>query len=200
MLVQSPVFMPIHAGAPARNTRCCRVETRLDAFRSTINAAPAGAARHAAKSAVLAFRVGRSTQTTDTRASTALLSLEYERFREGYSIAPVKPQRKKASDMPRATWEPHEKHGQLTTGSDLPASVYAFPKQRKEPLTDREHVRNAVARFDQVIDVSHEDRDLAFANIQEAARHYGVNLSEASWHELGTHRRKKRTATRRAVT
>ena len=51
--------------------------------------------------------------------------------------------------MPEATWEPHEKHGRLTTESELPASVYAFPKQRKEPLTDAEHVRNAVARFDQ---------------------------------------------------
>ena len=56
--------------------------------------------------------------------------------------------------MPEATWEPHEKHGRLTTQSDLPDSVYAFPKQRKEPLTDAQHVRNAVARFDQVIDVS----------------------------------------------
>jgi hypothetical protein len=37
--------------------------------------------------------------------------------------------------MPEATWKPHEKHGRLTTQSDLPASVYAFPKQRKEPLT-----------------------------------------------------------------
>jgi hypothetical protein len=86
----------------------------------------------------------------------------------------------------------HEKHGRLTTESDLPGSVYAFPKQRKEPLTDAEHVRNAVARFDQVIDVSDEDRDLAFANIQKAARHYGVNLSEGSWYDLGIHRRKRR--------
>ena len=51
--------------------------------------------------------------------------------------------------MPEATWEPHEKHGRLTAESDLPASVYAFPKQRKEPLTDAEHVRNPVARFDE---------------------------------------------------
>lgn len=92
--------------------------------------------------------------------------------------------------MPEATWKPHEKHGRLTTESDLPSSVYAFPKQRKEPLTDAEHVRNAIARFDQVIDVSDEDRDLAFANIQKAARHYGVNLSEGSWRDLGAHRRK----------
>jgi Family of unknown function (DUF6582) len=69
--------------------------------------------------------------------------------------------------MPEATWEPREKHGRLTTESDLPASVYAFPKQRKEPLTGAQHVRNAVARFDQVIDVSDEDRDLAFVNIRK---------------------------------
>ena len=60
--------------------------------------------------------------------------------------------------MPEATWKPHEKHGRLTTQSDLPDTVYAFPKQRKEPLTDAQHVRNAVARFDQVIDVSDADR------------------------------------------
>jgi hypothetical protein len=96
--------------------------------------------------------------------------------------------------MPEATWKPHEKPGRLTTASDLPAGVYAFPRQRKEPLTDAEHVRNAVARFDQVIDVSDEDRDLAFANIQKAAQHYGVALSEGSWHDLGIHRRNRRKA------
>jgi hypothetical protein len=35
-----------------------------------------------------------------------------------------------------ATWEPHEKHSRLTERSDLPDTVFAFPKQRKEPLTD----------------------------------------------------------------
>ena len=49
-----------------------------------------------------------------------------------------------------ATWAPHEKHGQLTAKADLPDTVFAFPKQRKEPLTDAKHVRNAVARFDKV--------------------------------------------------
>lgn len=69
--------------------------------------------------------------------------------------------------------------------SDLPDSVFAFPKQRKEPLTDARHVRNAVARFDQVTDVADSDRALAFANIKKAAKHYDVDLSETSWHELG---------------
>ena len=79
--------------------------------------------------------------------------------------------------MPQATWTPHEKHGRPTLQSHLLDSVYAFPKQRKEPMTDAQHVRNAVARFDQVIDVSDADRALAFANIEKAATHYGVTLA-----------------------
>jgi hypothetical protein len=105
-------------------------------------------------------------------------------------------------DMPEATWKPHEKHGRLTVQSDLPDTVYAFPNQRKEPLTDAQHVRNAVARFDQVIDVSDGDRALAFANIEKAANYYGTNLAETSWHDLGIHPQKNRreAAAKGAVT
>ncbi|HTJ01704.1 MAG TPA: DUF6582 domain-containing protein [Methylovirgula sp.] len=88
------------------------------------------------------------------------------------------------ADM-RATWHPHEKHGTLTKQSDLPDAVFAFPDKRKEPLTDAKHVRNAIARFDQVTGVSDHDRDLAFANIKKAAHHYGVEMSEGDWSELG---------------
>src|SRR5262245_37823824 len=84
-----------------------------------------------------------------------------------------------------ATWKPHEKHGELTERSDLPDSVFAFPKLRKEPLTDASHVRNAIARFDQTIGVSDQERELAFANIKKAAKHYGVEMSEENWKELG---------------
>ena len=87
----------------------------------------------------------------------------------------------------KPTWKPHTEHGELTTKDrhDLPDSAYAFPKQRKEPLTDASHVKNALARFDQVHDVSDADRDLAFANIQAAAKHYGIDVEEHSWHDLG---------------
>jgi len=85
----------------------------------------------------------------------------------------------------RATWKPHEKHGELTAKSDLPNSVFAFPKKRKEPLTDASHVRNALARFDQVEGVSDEEREQAFANIKKAARHYGVEMTAKTWRELG---------------
>ena len=87
----------------------------------------------------------------------------------------------------KATWEPYEEHGDRTTRSNLPDHVFAFPKERKEPLTDAQHVRNAVARFDQVLGVSEEDRALAFANIEKAAKHYNVNLSETNWRQLGVH-------------
>ena len=70
----------------------------------------------------------------------------------------------------------------------MPESVYAFPRQRKEPLTDASHVKNALARSDQVEGLSDADRELAFANIKEAAAHYGVTVKEKSWHDLGSRR------------
>jgi hypothetical protein len=85
------------------------------------------------------------------------------------------------------TWKPVDKHGELDAAAKnkLPDSAYAFAKARKEPLTDAKHVRNAIARFDQVQDVTDAERDEAFANIRAAAKHYGVDLTEKSWHELG---------------
>jgi hypothetical protein len=94
----------------------------------------------------------------------------------------------------KPTWRPHEKHGTLTKRSDLPDSVFAFPKQRKEPLTDASHVRDAIARFDQTVDVSDADRDLAFANIRKAAEHYDVDMTETDWHQLGRTPHTGRTA------
>jgi hypothetical protein len=84
-----------------------------------------------------------------------------------------------------ATWKPHTRHGELTSREDLPESVFAFPKPRKAPLSDASHVRNALARFDQVEDVTDDERELAFANIKKAAEHYGVEVTEHDWHDLG---------------
>jgi len=87
----------------------------------------------------------------------------------------------------QATWEPKTVHGELdsATRDDLPESVFAFPDARKEPLTDASHVRNAMARFDQVTEVSDDDRDLAFANIKKAAKHFDVDIAEDDWHQFG---------------
>lgn len=97
----------------------------------------------------------------------------------------------------KSTWKPHEKHGKLTMKSDLPDTVFAFPEQRKEPLTDAKHVRNAAARFDQVTGVSDDDRALAFVNIEKAAKYYDVDLAETNWHELGVHAQPHRKVTAR---
>ncbi len=87
----------------------------------------------------------------------------------------------------KATWKPTEEQGQLDAEdrNELPDSAYAFPDKRKEPLTDASHVRNAIARFNQVEDVSDAEREQAFANIERAASHYDVDLSASNWHELG---------------
>jgi hypothetical protein len=111
---------------------------------------------------------------------------------------PKPPERREGGNLleikMKATWQPHEKHGKLTKRSDLPDSVFAFPKQRKEPLTDANHVRDAIARFDQTIDVSDEDRELAFANIRKAANYYGIDMTETDWTQLGRSPHTGRTA------
>jgi hypothetical protein len=89
-----------------------------------------------------------------------------------------------------SSWEPtHQagEHGRLDAAQakKLPASAFAFPRSRKEPITDASHVRSALARFNQVNDVSDAERDLAFANIKKAARYYNIELRETDWRQLG---------------
>ncbi|RAI57989.1 DUF6582 domain-containing protein [Roseicella frigidaeris] len=72
-----------------------------------------------------------------------------------------------------------------TARDKLSSREFAFPRQRKEPLEDARHVRNAVARFDQVQGVSDAERDEAWKRIQAAARKFGVELKERHWRELG---------------
>jgi hypothetical protein len=68
--------------------------------------------------------------------------------------------------------------------NQLPDGDFAFPKERKEPLTDAVHVRNAIARFDQVEGVSDRERADAWRRIRAAASRFGVDVSEEDWHEL----------------
>ena len=67
---------------------------------------------------------------------------------------------------------------------DLKDKEFAFPKQRKEPLTDARHVRNAIARFDQVEGVTDAERDQAWRRILAAAKRYDVEVSESGWRDL----------------
>lgn len=68
---------------------------------------------------------------------------------------------------------------------DLDKDEFAFPKERKEPLNNASHVRNAIARFNQVKGVSDDERDEAWKRIKKAAKKYDVDVPEKSWHELG---------------
>ena len=68
---------------------------------------------------------------------------------------------------------------------DLKEGQFAFPKERKEPLEDATHVRNAIARFNQVKGVSDDERDAAWKRIKAAAKKYDVEVSEKSWREIG---------------
>ena len=67
----------------------------------------------------------------------------------------------------------------------LARSDFAFPAQRKEPLEDATHVRAAVSRFNQVKDVSDEERDAAWKRIQAAAKRFGVDVREKDWRDIG---------------
>ena len=66
----------------------------------------------------------------------------------------------------------------------LDEDQFAFPKERKEPLNNASHVRNAIARFNQVEGVSDAEREEAWKRIKRAAKKFDVEISEKSWREL----------------
>jgi hypothetical protein len=85
-----------------------------------------------------------------------------------------------------ATKKPAKTSSPLSTAKKdtLPDSSFAFAKERKEPLIDAKHVRNAISRFMQVQDVSDTERDKAWRRIRAAAKKFDVEISERGWREL----------------
>jgi hypothetical protein len=80
---------------------------------------------------------------------------------------------------------PRRSQGMSTADKDrLADQEFAFPAERKEPLTDARHVRNAIARFDQVEDVSDAERDKAWKRILSAAKRFDVEVAESDWRDL----------------
>ena len=93
--------------------------------------------------------------------------------------------RQAQSDRARGKKVTSSSQGMSTAQKDrLGSSEFAFPKERKEPLNDARHVRNAIARFNQVEGVSDAERDQAWKRIKAAAKKYDVDVSESSWREL----------------
>jgi len=89
--------------------------------------------------------------------------------------------RRRAGKAPKSGRHPTSSHAE----HELTSSQFAFPKERKEPLTDARHVRNAIARFNQVEGVSKSERDSAWRRIKTAAKKYGIEVS----HRPGAPRR-----------
>ena len=83
----------------------------------------------------------------------------------------------------QVTWKPVA-DGAQTARAKLPDTAFAFPSERKEPLTDAAHVRSAIARFGEVTGVTEAERAQAFANIKAAAHYYGVNVKASAWDDL----------------
>jgi len=80
---------------------------------------------------------------------------------------------------------PRHGEGMSTAEKDrLADQEFAFPMERKEPLTDARHVRNAIARFDQVEGVSDSERDQAWKRIVAAAKRHDVEVSASDWRDL----------------
>ena len=87
--------------------------------------------------------------------------------------------RARGKDVPRRS------QGMSTADKDrLEDQEFAVPEERKEPLTDARHVRNAIARFDQVEGVSDAERDKAWKRILSAAKRYDVEVSGSDWRDL----------------
>jgi hypothetical protein len=94
--------------------------------------------------------------------------------------------RARGDDMATTKKTPNRSRALSTAQKDrLPDSAFAFSKARKEPLTDARHVRNAVARFDQVEGVTDAERNEAWKRIVRAAKKFGVSVEEKDWRELG---------------
>lgn len=78
----------------------------------------------------------------------------------------------------------HERTLTTRQRDKLPTEKFAFTKKRKEPITDARHVRNAIARFDQVEGVTDSERDAAWKRIRAAARKFGIEVHATGWRSL----------------
>jgi hypothetical protein len=97
----------------------------------------------------------------------------------------IKKARKAQSARAQGKKVPRRTRGLSTADKNrLSDAQFAFPKERKEPLADARHVRNAVARFDQVEGVSDAERDRAWKRIRRAAKKFDVEIEAKGWRSL----------------
>src|SRR5207247_11397285 len=63
----------------------------------------------------------------------------------------------------------------------MSTSTFAFTKQRKEPLNDARHVRNAITRFNQLERVTDKGLEAAWRRIRAPAGNYVVKVTTRRW-------------------
>ncbi len=82
----------------------------------------------------------------------------------------------------RATWKPHEKHGELTERIDLPESVFAFLESWRSCLSTPSRPQCSGSASTSVEDVMMKNGDLAFGKIKKAAVGlHEVEMTAKSW-------------------
>ena len=97
----------------------------------------------------------------------------------------IKKARAVQSARARGAKTPRRSQGLSTAEKNrLSDAQFAFPNERKEPITDARHVRNAVARFDQVEGVTDAERDRAWKRIRRAAKKFDVEIEADDWRDL----------------
>ena len=125
---------------------------------------------------------GRRIESLSTGAERGVMATARQKEAARRNIAKA---RQAQSTRVRGAKIPHRSEGMSTAEENrLADSEFAFPNERKEPLTGARHVRNAIARFDQVEGVSDAERDRAWKRILAAAKRYGVEVSAAGWRDL----------------
>jgi hypothetical protein len=117
-----------------------------------------------------------------TEKQKAAARKNLKQARAARATSPAKKRTTKTPTKKKAT----KKGTPLSTADQnrLSKRDFAFPEKRKEPLVDARHVRNAIARFDQVEGVTDAERDQAWKRILRAAKKFDVEVSETSWREL----------------
>ena len=86
--------------------------------------------------------------------------------------------------MATARRRPQMRRLKMQQRQRMRGTTFAFAKKRKEPLNDARHLRNAIARFDQVQGVTVKERDAAWRRIRAAARKFGVEIHVRGWRKL----------------
>src|ERR1700684_4208293 len=126
--------------------------------------------------------------STPTEVRTMSTEKQKEAARRNIEKArEVQSERAHGEEIPRSS------EGLSTAEKDrLPDAEFAFPSERKEPLSDAAHVRNAIARFDQVEGVTDKERDQAWQRIRGAGSKYDVNIAEEDGRDLFARRKDRK--------